>query len=266
MLLLQSLFLLAALTPLASADIEFTSPAAGASVPGGDKITVQWKDSGSEPSLSDLKEYTITLMTGSNEKPFPLIPIATKGKFTSGNKASGTIEVGIGASKPANAYFFQMLAVGKTGGQVINYSDRFSLTGMTGNFPPEVVTSLKSVKGTTGPKAENQIANGQNQAGADAGEAPQEAGPYKVPYTLQTGLTRYAPMQPKPGTKITEKDMKRLWPTSGYTVAKTYMKIPTIQTTLTQSASWTVKSRENTAEPAPHPTDDMERFLARWKD
>ncbi|KAI9756310.1 MAG: hypothetical protein M4579_003902 [Chaenotheca gracillima] len=267
MLLPRSLLcFLAVIIPFASADVQFTSPAAGASVAGGNTVTVQWKDSGDTPKLAQLQSYQLFLMSGSNDEPYQLASITDQGQFSKGNKASGTIQIGVGASTPKNAYFLKMISVATQGGTVINYSDRFSLTGMTGTFPPDVVKSLKGVTGTTGPKTSNQVSNNQNQQQGANGQAPSAAGPYGVPYTLQTGLTRYAPMQPKPGTKITAKQATPLWPTSSVSYAKTFLPLPSIQTTFTQSATWSVKSRENTAAAAAKPTDDMQKFLARWKD
>ncbi len=133
-----------------------------------------------------------------------------------------------------------MISAAATGGTVTNYSKRFSLTGMTGTFPAAVVTGMAGVTGTDGPPRLNQVSGsgeGGNAAGAD--------GLYGVPYTLQTGLTRYAPMQPVPGTKITVNKVTPLWPTSSYTVAKTWMPRPSIVTTLTQSHTHLVSSREN---------------------
>lgn len=57
---------LAVLSPLALADVQFTSPAAGASIPAG-PITIAWKDSGVAPALSTFTTYTIQLMVGGND-------------------------------------------------------------------------------------------------------------------------------------------------------------------------------------------------------
>lgn len=56
------------LAPLATADVEFTKPTAGQKLTGGGSITVEWKDSGDAPSLSDLTTYTLTLCAGGNEE------------------------------------------------------------------------------------------------------------------------------------------------------------------------------------------------------
>lgn len=142
---------------------------------------------------------------------------------------------------PAQCSFLKMISVATAGGTITNYSPRFSLTGMTGSFPPGVLTGLKTVSGTAGPATENNVA--AKQPGAGAG-GPQGAG-FAVPYTLQTGLTKYAPMQPQPPTKITARNASPLWPTSGVTYAQTWLPRPSQVTTFTQSATYAVTSREN---------------------
>jgi len=48
------------------ADVEFTSPNAGGFVPAG-TIDVQWHDSGISPPISELTQFTLSLMVGGNE-------------------------------------------------------------------------------------------------------------------------------------------------------------------------------------------------------
>ena len=59
--------LFAALTPLALADIQFTSPAAGGTLQAGKPITAKWKDSGDGTPLTDLTTYTLFLCAGGND-------------------------------------------------------------------------------------------------------------------------------------------------------------------------------------------------------
>lgn len=134
--------------------------------------------------------------------------------------------------------FLKMISEATVGGTVTNYSKRFTLTGMTGSFSQAVLDGLKNVKGTDGPPTQNQV-TGQNNAN------PAADGSYTIPYTLQTGPTRYAPMQPLPPSKITAKQTKRLFPTSAVTFAKTWLPPASIMTTLTQSATYSVNSRAN---------------------
>ena len=112
---------------------------------------------------------------------------------------------------------------------------------MTGAWPAAIKTALADVSGTAGPATEDKTTDSSNPDAADPA-----AGDYDVEYTMQTGLTRYAPMQPVPPTKITAKDTKPLYPTSSVDIAKTFLPIPTIQTTITQSQTYSVSSMENT--------------------
>jgi len=125
---------------------------------------------------------------------------------------------------------------------VINYSDRFSLSGMTGSFPPNIKTGIKGVTGTGGPATQNNI----NPNAAAVPAAGKAGGPYAVTYTAQTGLTKYAPMQGKPGTKITANKPTPQYPTSSVKIAKTFLPTPSQVTTMTVSATYSVSSRENT--------------------
>ena len=65
-MLLNLLYLLAALAPSTLADVQFTLPAAGASIPAGGTFAVEWKDSGSAPSIAELASYQLFLCAGGN--------------------------------------------------------------------------------------------------------------------------------------------------------------------------------------------------------
>lgn len=132
-----------------------------------------------------------------------------------------------------------MQSVGKDGSQVINYSDRFTLSGMTGTFPPTYQAAIAKITGTTGPASTNQ------EAPAAAGGAQGAQGDYAVTYTAQTGLIKYAPMQIPPGTKITAKNVSPRYPTSSVQIAKAFL--PTPKQTTTMTASLTVKPAQSHA-------------------
>ena len=66
-MLIRLFLLLAAVAPYALADVEFTSPSAGATLQGGSTIKVEWKDSGSQPPISDLQSYQLFLCAGGND-------------------------------------------------------------------------------------------------------------------------------------------------------------------------------------------------------
>jgi hypothetical protein len=133
-----------------------------------------------------------------------------------------------------------MISVATAGGTVTNYSNRFTLTGMTGTFSQTVTDGLTSVTGTAGPDTVNDV------TGAAAGTASVAEGVWGTPYNLQTGLTKYAPMQPVPPTAITATNTSPLWPTSSVVLASTYLPIPSVLTTLTQPQTFSVASHANT--------------------
>lgn len=66
-MLIRLFLLLASVAPYALADIKFTSPDAGGIVAGGSTLSVQWKDSGSAPPISDLQTYQLFLCAGGND-------------------------------------------------------------------------------------------------------------------------------------------------------------------------------------------------------
>ncbi|KAL9579311.1 MAG: hypothetical protein Q9203_006751 [Teloschistes exilis] len=262
MVLTKTLFL-TILLPLASADIQFTSPAAGAVLQAAKPITAKWKDSGDGTALTDLATYTLFLCAGGNDAAtiLQLAPINANGQFSTGNEASATVAAAVGGPDK-NAYFLKIQSVGKDGSQVINYSDRFTLSGMTGTFPPTIQAGIAKITDTTGPASTNQ------EAPAAAGGAQGAQGDYAVTYTAQTGLIKYAPMQIPPGTKITAKTVSPRYPTSSVPIAKAFL--PTPKQTTTMTASLTVKPAVSHAFNAPAASmpaaDDMQKFLNRWRD
>jgi hypothetical protein len=82
------------------ADVKFTSPAAGTSVPGGTSFSITWTDSGTAPSLSDLTSYQLFLFTGSNAQPQQLT-LLKNAAFTAGNTVTVTVPVGTGGTTPS---------------------------------------------------------------------------------------------------------------------------------------------------------------------
>ena len=101
------------------------------------------------------------------------------------------------------------------------------------------------------PAPVNQLVIGGAADGA-VGGAPSigEAGSFAISYQMQTGPTRYAPMQPKPPSAITATATNPLNPTSHWTLATTFLPLPIaygIQTTITEPANYAAStSRENT--------------------
>lgn len=275
-MILRYFWLLAGVIPYIFADVKFITPEAGATIEAGSTLTIEWEESDESPPLDALLSYQLFLCAGGNEDgsyvcsscPAPLchvltncqIPLKTlvpTGSFSDGNTASATVEVGLGESIE-NAYFLKIISAAQ-GGSVINYSPRFSFSGMTGTFPPDVTTGLETVDGTDGPATENNIESNQrgaqNAAGAD--------GDYDVTYTMQTGVIRYAPMPGLPPTKITAQNPKPLYPTSAVQFAAEALPTPSQKTTMTQSVTYSVVSKENTVSCPARSTRNHSLILSR---
>lgn len=58
---------LSALAALVVADVEFTTPAAGAILTAGSTISIKWDDSGDAPKISALTSYQLFLCAGGND-------------------------------------------------------------------------------------------------------------------------------------------------------------------------------------------------------
>jgi hypothetical protein len=108
---------------------------------------------------------------------------------------------------------------------------------MVGSFPADVQAALATVVGTAGPPT---LTEGVAPA------APGAAGDFGIPYNQQTGLTKYAPMQPLPPKSITAQNTDPLWPTSSVVIATTFLPIPSIRTTITQAGTYVFTSHPNT--------------------
>lgn len=170
----------------------------------------------------------------------------SSGNYANGNTATATLTAGLGGNVK-NAYFLKIVSAA-TGGTIINYSDRFTLSSMTGTFPAAVTAGLQTVSGTAGPAMQNDI-NAAQAGNAAAAASSVDPSVYNVPYTLQTGTIRYAPMPPMPQTSITAKNASPQFPTSAYTIYHTIAGTPNAVTTQTAVQTFSTSSRENTVRP-----------------
>lgn len=135
-----------------------------------------------------------------------------------------------------------MISRGSNNITVINYSERFSVTGMTGTFSELVQYGLSPTANDTS-ESHQDLKVRKRQVAAAIIPAKDV---YDVPYPEQSkGLTKYAPMGKRPATTITAKSGPPQFPTSTFSVARTFLPIPTWQTTLTASRTWTDSLIEN---------------------
>jgi hypothetical protein len=118
---------------------------------------------------------------------------------------------------------------------------------MTGVFAPAIAATLTGL--TTAGPADPAVA-----AAPAAAPAAPGGDQFAIPYNLQSGTIRYAPMQPLPPTKITAQNTSPLWPTSAVVVATTFLPLPTVVTTYTEGRTYAFSSHANTVSlPLPYP-------------
>lgn len=228
------------LAGLALADLKLEDMKKSYTVSSG--IDLKWKDDGQDPPLKDFPKTTILLCTGSNSdidcfKDTPLYD----GNLQSlkGEKKLPLTQVSaLGGNGP---YFIQMVAIYKGQGQTILYSDRFKLTGMTGD-------KKASDGGDTSPP------DGSSTAGQMSDAEQSSEG--KKSYTKQTKKTRVAPMQLQPATKVTRslKATQRLPKSSVSSYFTTITGPPNVMSTITPGWSYTFEAATNWAKTQPTPT------------
>lgn len=92
------------LISITTADVLFTQPIAGSWTTAG-TLSVAWTESNTTPALGDLLSYQLFLCAGGNTAASISVlgTITNNGLFANGNTAVGTIQPGLGASKPENA-------------------------------------------------------------------------------------------------------------------------------------------------------------------
>lgn len=219
-------------------DISITSPAAGATFTSSSTITIEIADTAASPSFAQIAAVTVLLCTGPN---------ADINCFYTGIKGETLAALGTSIPfpiTPAKAlasnglFYFQIYSTTTTGGDTIHYSERFSLTGMTG--------TLQATSGgdETPPNPVVNLNLNINPLTANT-----------VPYTLQTGLTKYAPMQQQPVSKVTlPLSASRRHPTSAVSYFTTYSQQPIQITTITPSITYSISQYVNYAAVAPNPT------------
>lgn len=230
-----------------NADVSIATPKVGQtfSASGGStNIVISWvddtDDDTSATSLSKVKMYSIVLCTGSSTSVQRVKSYTTTLPAAS-TSYSATVE---DSDAPDGEYFFQVYAK-FADGFTIHYTPRFELTGMSASA--NTFTFAGSYFTQTGPQPTAQL-----QVGGDATTI--NSASFTVPYTLQTGKTRYAPMQTQPGSTVTYTMFSTRFQTSTYTPYSTFRKSPDVYSTITPGWSYAVTSVINTASVAGYPT------------
>ncbi|AET41409.1 Kre9p Ecym_8115 [Eremothecium cymbalariae DBVPG len=241
------------LSTLVRADMDVIRPAGGdkfSAASGSARITLGWKfATETYPRLEDVVVYNITLCWGPPDE----------GQFKCGHNLGANIlpnqlkeengeltyPVVIKADLvPDGEYFIQLTANAGIMGYSIHYSDRFLLESMS-----KLATDTTHYKGK--PWGEGHIT--ADKSGSSFNPT---LGYITVPYTEQTALTRWAPIQTQPGTTVTATTWSIRHPTSAvsyYASLKLYaFQLSTI--TIPRTDSFT--SVINGQTPAPQPSEN----------
>lgn len=228
-------FFFAFLTTSIVADVSLSKPGSGLkfTVSGGSvSIEITWSDDGGSPSIKDLESLTFTLCTGLNLEITAVTTIGSQLKPTD-SSYTASIPASVGAS---GVYFIQIYAQYPSGTS-IHYLKRFQLNGMTGlakasgsldDAPPAAQTAVTTAKTTVDPTATMDVTKS-----------------FLLPYTEQTGIIRFAPMQLQPGLTITATTWSMKYQTSAVTYFLSPLGAPKVQSTVTPGWSYTRTSFVN---------------------
>ncbi|CDO91818.1 unnamed protein product [Kluyveromyces dobzhanskii CBS 2104] len=228
------------------ADVSIVKPTSGSSYKAnsdGESVDIEivWEESADLPSLSSFDYYTFTLLYGNNSD---MVIIDAVEEVTSSNITTSdsqyTYTVSFSSTKMGDGQFFvQVYAFSSELGYTIHYSPRFDITSVSDGVTTYTYTADDV------PGAEYSLVN----SGIDSRS-------FTVPYTMQTGIRRYAPMQTQPGTAITVTTWSRRFATSDVTYYTSFRNSLDQMTTYTPGRSYGRTSDYNYATPAPFPSDN----------
>lgn len=239
--LLPTVFALLSMLAVVAADYTITVPTASATYAATATIAIKFADDGDDPTFSDMSSTKVLLCTGPNSDIHCFSTAV--GTFTpSSSLTSYSADLSDLVSEGSNGrYYFQFYSTTSSGDYSIQYSQRFTLTGMSGSYkasdggdtsPPDGYTDVDSTPD------QSQILSLN-----------------KVTYTLQSGKYRYAPMQMQPGSTVTHKlSASRRYPTSSVSYFTTYTMTAVPVTTYTPTWSYSIKQGVNWASTAASPT------------
>ena len=256
MLLQSFIVVLAQLCLFAIGDISIVEPEEGTSYkPTSGEVTVpiQFSDNSDYPLITDVTLITIKLCTGPNTAmscPYTIENKLSPAKLKTSTSTDGdettlyNYNVTFSSSVVGSGQFFlQINGLVNSNNYAIHYSPRFLLKNMAGTVGTNTYT------GTEAPTAQYNLPD-------KGGSGTIDSASFTVPYTLQTGISRFAPMQMQPNTSVTRTTWSNRYPTSAVTYYSTFRKSMQQKTTITPGWSYTFTSDYNYATVAKCPSDN----------
>ncbi|KAJ5605910.1 hypothetical protein N7510_008691 [Penicillium lagena] len=260
----------------------------------GDVVSLLWTYESNGPATYDLHLCAGDETTDSYDC---LAQVVQKGTFAPEDLVSFRVNQSVGGNEP-NAYFLKIVSTGPNDSWS-GYTSHFTLTNMKGSFPPKISNAIRAMtpalalpwplveedhlledgsKPTPTFKQSVSIGNTESVLQFPAATEDtihgnelrrrQDLDMHTVPFGMQPGPTKYAPMPKRAGSTILDKSPTPQYPPFPFVIATTYLGEPTVQTTLSEYLSATVEATENNVAPAAAPTLDkrMQQWLERWKD
>lgn len=216
-------------------------------------IDIQWMDNNAYPPFDKVDHFLFQLQNGPNtniQKVKVLKDNVSPDDITQGDDGTYSYTVEFDSSITGDGqYYIQVFSALDADNKqyTINYSPRFELTDMKG-------TTTVTFTDTTQPVGQTRAQTGTTAASIDTRS-------FTLQYTQQTGISRFAPMQMQPVTKITATTWTRKFATSAVTYYSSLINSLQQETTITPGWSYTLPSGMNMATPAPYPSDN-----GGWKD
>lgn len=235
------------------ADMDVVEPTANSAFSpssGTVSITLEMTDDGDYPTLTDYALFKILLCSGANDDVDCFYTIenslspASLSKTTSDGTTYYSYDVSFASTVVGSGQFFlQVFCMVDSNDYTLHYSPRFSLSSMRGT-----VTTY-TYSGDSQPSPQYVLP-------AEAAATSINSASFSITYTLQTGRSRFAPMQMQPNTTVTRTAWTTKYPTSAVTYYSTFPTTAQQKTTITPGWSYTFISAVNYATPAPCPTDN----------
>lgn len=206
-------------------------------------VPISWIESNATPKLSKITAYTFTLCSGPNSDIHAVKTLASS--VSADDITDYSYDLDIDASLGQDGQYYIQIYAEVSDGFTIHYSQRFTLDGMTGSYEPSVGSVSDPPSGQTSIAQDGQTA-----------VASIDSKSFSVSYTLQTGLTRYAPMQLQPGTSVTKNksSWSRKYATSAVSYFTSIRPSPSQLSTITPGWSYTMSSAVNYASAAAFPS------------
>ncbi|QLG73642.1 hypothetical protein HG535_0F01530 [Zygotorulaspora mrakii] len=236
----------------ASCDVQIIEPTVGLKFDvskGSTDIRIKWAVTENDIREEDISCYIFTLMSGPNTNIQVMSSLGTlSASDVKGMEYVFNIKNTVGSN---GDYYVQLLAQANDG-YSIHYCNRFSLTGMVGE-------NKASSSGEREPP--------QPELRMNTMDAPIEvdSASFSVPYHLQNGRAKYAPMQQQPLTKITAVSWRRIHETSALTFYSVVRPSPDKVTTITPGVSYVLSTGPNWATAAPMPRANGHWYHPRKK-